>query len=437
MGAFERDNFGDLLFLSETRRYLEEFPLDITASAPFPSTGSVALPGYVRGYVQAAQESRFELVWVVGGEVGGTTVQDAFRMSSSEELFDECQQLSRSERRRRITELSGLSDTASPYLPRMSALPETLRSTLVVNSVGLSGVRALRGTHRQEVIHALREATFISVRDRASSDLLNDLALEHILAPDLIQSILLSHQPDGAAADHIALVQVKASILREFGVDNFAAILASSRELRNFEIRLFSAGSARGHDSNDLYRRLQRSFKEQSNGRELSLSQALDPISKVDEIAKSGLWVGTSLHGLIISSAYDVPRVGLELQKLVNYGRTWAETMPIGVVPDDLNSAIETALGDSEQSKTSGRARELAQMALSSAQQGIAAAISISVSDIQLQKRIETERLISSDRLLLRRRLLDSSRALVPLVRNSAISHKLQKNLLVRTMFNK
>jgi len=64
-------------------------------------------------------------------------------------------------------------------------------------------------------------------------------------------------------------------------------------------------------------------------------------------IRKSSCYCGTSLHGLITSMSFSVPRVALlpTLRKQINYMKTWdLPHMPHGIRPSVLESSINIAL---------------------------------------------------------------------------------------------
>ena len=69
VGAYERDNFGDLLFLLVTERYLEGS--EVVASAPFAADMTALLDRKVGAVGDALSENRFDAIWTVGGQVGG------------------------------------------------------------------------------------------------------------------------------------------------------------------------------------------------------------------------------------------------------------------------------------------------------------------------------------------------------------------------------
>lgn len=415
VGAYERANFGDLLFLLISRKYRPE--ASTVAAAPFSGDMAHLLGHDIPGLAETLASDSFGSVWVVGGEIGGTSMADAYRMSANTVDYGEWRRQTFSGRREALALVSGRAPAASPYLPRMSASPATRGCAFVVNSVGLSGLRGLRGSRRDEAWAAIEEAEYLSVRDAASSQLLTSRDIQHTLAPDLVHTIL-KHFPQVQRmrqAD-LALVQVKERVLLEYGPEEFAKSLATSRALRGFRIRLFSAGEARGHDSLELYRRVAAEFNLLSPGRRLEVGTAQRPLDKVAEIAEAGLWIGTSLHGLILSTAFSIPHVGLELEKLARYADTWSDPMPMRVDPSGLDDAIASSLAIAQEVDLYERARDLSASADASA---LSASAAIESHDQRLDIVGLTELRASRDATIHRRarrplrRAYDSLEALV------------------------
>ena len=369
LGAYERDNFGDVLFLHVTREALGEIPTAI--GAPFGSPGNFHPIGLdVHSLRDLSQGPSSPSIWMVGGEIGGTSAAAAYEMAVDEQEFQAFHALRPGARRRFLYDLTGRSPYASPYLPRMSGTRDTWGSRLIVNSAGLSGLDGLVGHRADEGWQAIKEASYVSVRDRASSDVLSRRRVEHTLAPDLVHALRLrspgwSQRPKRERP--LALLHVKGSVLSAFGPEELASVIARSRSLRGFEIRLFVAGTARGHDSIELYRETMAHLSRMAPDAVVSLAEGGDAIEKARLIAQADLWIGTSLHGLIISSAFDVPRVALALDKLTRYARTWDDPMPVGVQLDDLDAAVDSALTTQE---VPDRSSDLAEAAWASAMTG-------------------------------------------------------------------
>jgi hypothetical protein len=383
VGAYERENFGDLLFLLQTEKYLQG--IRSHATAPFRGQMLGLLGKNVDDYGGAVKQILPDSVWVVGGEVGGTSLPAAFRMSADDNEYAKYLALNRRSQRAELERITRLQVSASPYMPRMSAFTETYGSTLVINSVGLSGMRNLIGDRRDEAWGAVREASYVSVRDTASSQMLRQKSIAHVLAPDLVHTLAMDSSFQSRREPDLALIQVKAPVLEKYGVENFSRLLVASKALAPFRLRFFTAGSARGHDDRKLYEQVADEVRLLDPSRTIDVSQTEQPLDKAREIANCGLWVGTSLHGLIISSAFDIPRVGLVLEKLVRYAQSWQESMPVGVQLEELDAAVTTALAEEERSRRSQRSSELARLA----HESISAAVDVLRSPVKSEERVQ------------------------------------------------
>lgn len=342
VGAYERDNFGDMLFLLQSRAFLTDF--ETVAAAPFANASTSVLDTPVASYGHLLRSEPFDYVLTVGGEVGVTTAEVALRMAGHAE---EAARLSAGGPRAQaelLMRLCGLRELTTPYLPRLSALPDNAGAGLGINSVGLIGLSTASRARRAQVISTLREADIVSVRDRVSAQVLRESDLPHTLAPDLVHSIALTRPRQGDRQMDLALVQASDDVLRRFGHERFADALADCASLERFRVRLFIAGSAPGHDSVASYERIRTRFRAASRGRDLEMSESVRPWDRVDEIGSAGLWIGSSLHGRIVATAYGVPRVSLAKRKLSVYARTWDPEMPFGVTPRNLEDATRSAL---------------------------------------------------------------------------------------------
>lgn len=332
IGAYERDNFGDVLFLQATRFWLGN--RSTIATSPFAGDTRDVGGAYVVPYAPLLLGADVPFLWVVGGETGGTSFVDAAKMVGAppNTLSD-----------------SAMPGFASPYMPRPSRYLASSGAKFIVNSVGLAPAVGLTGRRRIETFAALREATFLSVRDLDSSRLLDQHQIEHRVAPDMVHTIRRAVVLPSADVDEsVALIQLKERHIRAQGVREVAATLVASKGLRQYHLRLFSAGEAPGHDSISVLRELADEFRRQGGGTRIDVSRARTAEAKAAEIAGCGLWVGTSLHGFIISTAYGVPRVGLFLRKVERYADAWQIPQPTNVAFEYLDSAISAARATSE-----------------------------------------------------------------------------------------
>lgn len=363
VGAYERENFGDLLFQRQTALFSKAD--EILTSAPTGADMTLLLGTRVQPYAPVLAAEKVDAIWVVGGEVGATSMTDALTMSLSPEDSEAFTKLTRQRQRELVLELTGRPWYASPYLPR-ALKSDASRPRTIVNSVGIVGLKSLRGRRRLEVERVLRTAAYLCVREARSAKLLRLSGIRHRVAPDLVHSLTTTDPVSAPANPDVALVQFKATSL---GLEPaaIARALVDAPALRRFRIRFFMAGSAPGHDSSELYESVAEHIRRLDPGRDVTVSDAYDPMDKVREIADAGLWIGTSLHGLIVSTAYAVPHVSLTLKKLSSYASTWSDPMPSGVQLTDLDAAVDAALEAARRTDLRARAEDLAGLAVDSA----------------------------------------------------------------------
>ncbi len=380
VGAYERDNVGDLLFLLQTERYLRQAA--VTAAAPFPGDMTRLLDRAIPAYGPLLASERYDAIWTVGGEVGSTSVLGALRMSMPPGFVRAYDAAAPADRQAMLERVHGTAPMESPYVPRPTAYPANATAASVLHSVGLAGVTGLPPDEQARRLEVLREADRISVRDRLSSELLAAHGIAHRLAPDLVHTLALTrpvqHHP--READTV-LVQISAAHLRTLGVEAFAEALARSTRLAPYRIRLFLAGSAPGHDSVGSYERLADLVRARRPDRDIAISPERRPYDRVDAIAAARLWIGLSLHGRIVAAAYGVPRISLAKRKLNAYAQTWDPDMPYGVTPEILDDAVAEALSPAVAARSADVGEDLARTADAEIRQAVAETLGPSLSD--------------------------------------------------------
>lgn len=342
VGAYERENFGDLLFQIITAQYLQD--ADVVYAAPFDADMTDLLGFHVPAYGPLLENEDWDAVWTVGGEVGGTGLDYAYRTAHGEEAYRAYTEMSPDERRALLSTENGSVPIESPYLPRMSAYARNRTSAAVMNSVGLAGIQSLGAVRKSGMIGLLHEATSITVRDKYASAFLKKEGIAHALEPDLVHSISVTRPDAGKDRGDYVLLQASIAHLKKYGIPEFARAIVESDVLRENPVRLFTAGTAPGHDSFEMYEQILSLVKQADPERRITISHTIDPWERVDEIAGAKLWIGSSLHGRIISCAYGVPRVSFAKRKVDDYIRTWDEEMPWGIDHLRMGSAAAHAL---------------------------------------------------------------------------------------------
>lgn len=341
IGAYERDNFGDLLFLRMTEDRL-----------PGPTAASLIaadMRGLTRHYVvpyetELARRS-FDVVWVVGGEVGATTTELALGFSMPE-VEREIWAAADREGRDRLRRVLGAPDlAASAYVPDLGAHPLASRTPLILNSIGVAGLKGLDPARREPLLRRVAAADAVVVRDRESQAFLEDSGVRSRLAPDLVQTIV--DRSDVPAVETWAgtlVVQASVRHLAKVGATAFWLAVAEAARRVGLGVTLFAAGTAHLHDSYECYDEARRLLADAAPDLDVQVVPDRDPLVLCGVVRSAAAWLGSSLHGRVVASAFDVPRVSLENAKVGAYAATWDDAMPFGVTVADLPSAVEAAL---------------------------------------------------------------------------------------------
>jgi hypothetical protein len=342
VGAYERDNFGDLLFLLLTERYLTG--CDILAAAPFAADMTPLLDRRVVALGDALADREVDVIWTVGGQIGGTTMESALRMSKPPAEYAGFLAAAPAEKRALIRAACHGADLASPYIPTPGAFERNAGAVSVLNSVGLTGARGLSPHVREEVFEVLRTTDVVSVRDRQSSEFLSRIGVAHTLAPDVVHAIGLLEPYDPDPASDIAVVQFSTRLLERFGHERLARELVGSTHLGGLRFRLLMAGAASSHDSVEGLERVAEHVRALDGGRAVEVLTDRRPLDIVRQIREARIVIGTSLHVRIVAAAYGLPRVTMRRTKPTRYAAHWDDQMPFDVGMDDFGYAIEAAL---------------------------------------------------------------------------------------------
>jgi hypothetical protein len=150
VGAYQRDNLGDLLFLLVTERYLEG--TEVVAAAPFSADMREQLGRCIPAYGPLLRSESFDAIWTVGGQVGRVDLARAYKMSASPRAWRRYERRSEAARARILRRAAG---GATP--PRFEA---ALRAALKVR---------MRGSGRRltlELTSTLRGREFESAGER-------------------------------------------------------------------------------------------------------------------------------------------------------------------------------------------------------------------------------------------------------------------------------
>lgn len=232
-----------------------------------------------------------------------------------------------------------------------------------------------------EVIDRLRQSDALTVRDRITQAALAETGICASLVPDpavlvaeLFSDRIAAHADAGEPArvrEHFAQGYLAVQFAAEFGDDATVKTLASQLDRIAADtclgLVLFRAGTAPWHDDLEVYRRLMGRMR----CRDTWLFESLDIWDLCALLTHARLYLGSSLHGRIVASAFAVPGVNLALPsqdraigKQAAYLACWHDSEPAGITAPGLSArAAASALLLDEGRLTAG-ARQRADAAL-------------------------------------------------------------------------
>lgn len=359
-GAFDRHNFGDLLFAHVAAAMLRpRRPVfaGLAAADLRPAGGHriSALPDVLARLA----EQRIHFVHAGGELLTCSAWQAAVMLLPPERAPAVVARLDTDVGARTAWAHARIGNTdLVPYAVSAAILPTASR--VVYAGVGGVGLGNCSDSMRAEVMDKLRCADTVAVRDRHTQASLAVAGIASHLMPDpasltaaLFDAKIRRHGGNAAGAvasmrrafphGYLA-VQFSAEFGDDMTLDSLAAGLDQAARSHRYGVVFFRAGTAPWHDDLDCYRRTAQRMQAPSH---IMYSTNIWDICAL--IASASAYLGNSLHGRIIAMAYALPRVSLRSpadavagSKQDAYASTWeCRGMP-GVV---AVSTIETALG--------------------------------------------------------------------------------------------
>lgn len=371
VGAFDRFNYGDILFAHLSERIVRAHWPDVEISFFGTQRSDLRAEGGVKtGNLRdlfASPARANDVIWVAGGEVLG---------SRWYEMTEHGLSLRSADLWRRLQERIGI-DRADVLARRLARVPNRLpwvfertefagsAPRVVYLSVGglYMGAKNKPAALTSWARQALTHASSLSLRDSRSAGLVAALTGQvHPLVPD--SAVMMPDLPEAAPMARLArlaalLPQISPGwtpgtryLCLQCGIkhitgqeDLLAAQIAAVHEQTGLPVVAFAIGRAAGHEDQVSADRL--SARLAGQGWFHRAPDDLDIWHIMALIAGSAGYVGTSLHGFITAFAFAVPRVGLSPRviKLTGFRDDWdLPEMPAGVAFTDLPDAVTRAL---------------------------------------------------------------------------------------------
>jgi hypothetical protein len=364
-GAFDRHNFGDLLFPHVAATLLDAMD---PVFAGLAERDMRHCGGHcVRGLANLTKEwgKRPATIMHVGGELLTCDAWEAAVMllppREAQEAIArfEARPEERMEWARRQLGLAGLA----PYTAPADLFPDT--ASVTYNGVGGVDLDNIDPAMRAEVVNKLAAAGDVSVRDRQTLARLAAAGINARLIPDpavMVAELFgtrIRNRPEDSEVGELQQAFPQGYLAVQFSADfgdddtlpKIAGQLDRLAASTGFGIAFFRAGAAPWHDDLAVYERAAK-LMSRPVAKALKICRSLDVWDICAVIASSRGFCGSSLHGRIVAMAFALPRVNLlhawptgRVSKQAAYASTWEQDgMPLTVAVDDLADAMQDAL---------------------------------------------------------------------------------------------
>ncbi|MCO4880860.1 polysaccharide pyruvyl transferase family protein [Paraburkholderia caribensis] len=354
-GAFDRHNFGDMLFPHVVARMLAGRDVRFAGLVPRD------LRPHGGHRVQALRQWHERAVDLlhVGGEILTCDACDAAVMLQPDH---DAQRIIASQQHDRSAWAQHVLDTRelAPYVVSKDAWPRAGR--VLFNAIGGVTLDDCDLTMRDEVLAKLARADDVSVRDIHTQALLAKSGIEARLAPDcavmvaeLFGDAIRAHAATQAVArireaaprGYLA-VQFSADFGDDATLDRIAAQLDHAAHAHDLAIVFFRAGAAPWHDDLSCFARTAARMR----ARSVHLFDSLNIWDICALLAHSRGYIGSSLHGRIVAIAHALPRINLLHDedfvrpcKQTAFAQTWEDAdQPVAARVNGIAEGIDSAL---------------------------------------------------------------------------------------------
>lgn len=361
-GAFDRHNYGDLLFPLIMKRVIEqELPQKKVLVAGLINSDLSKYGAHPTISIQKALKcSKADAtVILAGGDVVACDWQSAYGYLLPNILTPFYQRFSYYFPKATdyvVSRITGLTSTLPFNLDRndLGALRK-----VIYNSVGATEVANVKKA--SEILslgQIMADTTYVSVRDIFSQTQLKRLNYPNAeLAPDsatLMSSVISVAELEQKSSSKVnkllekfiegyIVFQISQAHIR--GKEEiFARELSKINQTFKLPIVFIAIGNAAGHNDTAGINKVI-SFMSDSATYDTYLNGNIFDLMTI--IRNSSCYCGTSLHGLITAMSFAVPRVALlpKLRKQINYMDSWdLPHMPRGVIPEKLKESVEIAI---------------------------------------------------------------------------------------------
>ncbi len=341
IGAFDRYNYGDLLFPIVIEEYIKEFKPQISKDYALRYFGLVESDlSNVGGKKTEALANLYNnelidgsMIIVSGGDVLPARISSMDVDLSKNNFTMLSKKIVIKAIGRRNFEKASMKkfklNTRFPWIVEKSNFKNNVY--VAYNAVGGSTLNKLPAEEVVSIKRQMAESDYISVRDDKSYNNVSDLnskispdsatIMSYFFPKEVLKEKISDEVRNFVANKENKYICIQSNLcsIRNKEVDLVREIERISKDV-GVEVLLLPIGIAANHDDNIALNRLKKYFNIKVNH--------IEKVNIYDImylIANSKFFAGTSLHGNITSMAYAVPHIGLnrEISKLDNYLKTW------------------------------------------------------------------------------------------------------------------
>lgn len=337
IGAFDRYNYGDLLFPLIIEKQLNTYGKDFKfrffglIESDLSKEGGLPTEDLQAFYKACNNPNDKVHVIVAGGEALGVTWHSLW--SALNKTYQKIHRyhirISKFIDLNRIARMVLKGKTPLPFVFTKSDFPGV--KTVVLNSLGGSGLKKAQFEQYDFLKKKLNRADYLAVRDKTTIANLKENGVKAQLFPD--SAILMSEFYPIEVLEKQITPEVKDYVKANIGnyvffqinkkttvgkEDLIASELDKILEKGNVKICLCPIGKALNHDDHLALAVVKYQMKSPA-----TYFDAENIWDIMYLIANSKCYIGTSLHGAITALSYAVPHVGLKVEKLEAYLNTW------------------------------------------------------------------------------------------------------------------
>ncbi|MDP3844739.1 MAG: polysaccharide pyruvyl transferase family protein [Oxalobacteraceae bacterium] len=361
-GAFDRHNFGDLLFPHIVAALLARKDLLFAglAARDLRSHGGHRVSALAQ--LAAHWGERPVNIIHVGGELLSCDAWEAAVMLlAPDQAHETVARLGGRTQERLAWARSQLGSAAlAPYTLPPEWFPHAAR--VFYNAVGGVDLNQCEPAMRAEVVAKLKAADDVSVRDQQTKALLDASGVTTRLIPDpavMVAELFGTKIRQRARQGEVAQIlrafpqgYIAVQFSADFGDDQTLTEIAAQLDRiaisSGFGVAFFRAGAAPWHDDLLCYQRA----AARMHAPAVKIFRSLNLWDICALIACSRVYVGSSLHGRIVAMAFALPRINLHHRaqatrptKQTAFAATWEQAgIPATVEVDEIADGIRDAL---------------------------------------------------------------------------------------------